>query len=122
MQHLFDGYNIQHVLYADDLQIYIQVPRQLIEEGILSLSLIAKKVSEWSRHSGLRLNPSKTQAIYFAPKHLVTKIENMELRGIELESGITVPFSECVLSLGMVLHRSLSWKHHIDHVTKKSIE
>ena len=104
MQHLFDGNNVQHVLYADDLQIYIQVPRQLIEEGILSLSFIAKIVSEWSRRSELRLNPSKTQAIYFAPKHFVTKIEN--IRGIELESGITAPCSECVLSLGMVLHRT----------------
>ena len=66
VQQLFDGESVGHILYADDLQVYVQVPCDSIEEGIAKLSIVARKVSDWAIRSGLHLNPSKTQAIYFA--------------------------------------------------------
>ena len=60
VQQLFDGESVEHILYADDLQVYVQVPRDLIEEGIAKLAIVARKVSDWAIRSGLRLNASKT--------------------------------------------------------------
>ena len=119
VQQLFDGESVGHILYADDLQVYIQVPRDLIEEGIAKLAIVARKVSDWAIRSGLRLNASKTQAIYFATPYSANLIEKMGLPGIELEQGVIVPFSETVCILGVILDRSLSWEQQINHVTKK---
>ena len=43
----------------------------------------------------------------------------MGLSGIELGPGITVPFSETVCSLGIMLDRTFSWKPQVDLVTKE---
>ena len=119
VQSLFVDNGIGHLLYADDLQIYLQVPSDQFEEGVARLSNTAKDVSEWAVRSGLCLNPNKTQAIFFAPGRTASMIDNKGLSGIQLGPGTTVPFSETVLSLGVVLDRTLSWKPHIDLITKK---
>ena len=63
VQPLFVDRGIGHVLYADDLQIYVQVPSIQFEEGTDKLAIAAKDFSEWAARFGLRLNPSKTQVL-----------------------------------------------------------
>ena len=43
-QHLFDNNDISHILYADELQIYVQVPFNQLEEGINQLSAAVQAV------------------------------------------------------------------------------
>ena len=120
VQSLFVANSIGHLLYADDLQMYVQVPRDQFEEGVARLSNAAKDVSEWAVRSGLCLNPNKTQAIFFFYPERTANITNKKgLSGIQLGPSTTIPFSETVLSLGVVLDRTLSWKTHIDSRTKK---
>ena len=76
VQQLFDGESVGHILYADDLQVYVQVPRDSIEEGIAKLSIVARKVSDLAIRSGLRLNASMTQAIYFATPYSALRMFN----------------------------------------------
>ena len=57
--------DIYHLLYADDLQIYVQAPPENINEAIEKLSLAAHKISIWAQNVSLTLNPYKTKAIYF---------------------------------------------------------
>ena len=56
------------LLYADDLQIYVQVPINEIDYGIFRFSESAKRVSEWAQFNCLSLNTKKTQAIVFGKK------------------------------------------------------
>ena len=98
VQSLFVDRGIGHVLYADDLQIYLQVPSNQFEDGTDKLAIAAKDVSEWAVRSGLRLNPSKVQTIFFAPAHTTSIIENKGFSGVRLGPGSTIPFSESVLS------------------------
>ena len=77
-------------------------------------------VSQWALSSGLRLNPGKTQAIFFAPSDTVNRLIKTGPPGVTLSLGTVVPFAETVLSLGVVLDRTLSWKPHIDHVINKA--
>ena len=100
------------------MPIYVQVPLNKIHEGISTLSLAAKNVSLWAVTSGLCLNPKKTQAILFASKYAVRKVDKMGFLDIVLGPGITIPFSKTVESLGVVLERTLSWASQIDRMTK----
>ena len=120
VQDLFQNDNIRHILYADDLQVYTQVPYDELETGAAQLSAAAEAVSGWAAASGLRINPSKTQAIFFAPTStIVNRLINLDLPRVSLGHGAIIPFAEIVLSLGVVLDRMLSWKIHFDKVTSK---
>ena len=83
------------------------------------MSAAAQAVSDWAAASGLRLNPGKTQATFFTTERRVHRINKMNLPGIVLDSGVVVPFTETVTSLGVVLDWPLSWKPFFDHITLK---
>ena len=106
-------------MYADDLQIYVQIPLDLVMEGIASLFATAQCVSTWARENRLRLNASKTRAIIFETNHAVKNIKSMNLPGIALGNGEMTPFIDEVVSLGLVLESTLSWRPHVNKVTKK---
>ena len=63
---------IRHIVYADDLQIYIQTTRDNITENITYLEAAARRVSVWAKTSGLRLNARKTKAIIFGSDYNVS--------------------------------------------------
>ena len=67
------------LLYADDLQIYIQVPASQIQQGILKLSESAKAIAVWAESNRLRLNTSKTQAIIFGSPNTVQLFEELQI-------------------------------------------
>ena len=108
----------QHIFYADDLQIYLHTTKDTILEGISRLSDAAQMVSEWAGISGLRLNAGKTQAIVFGSRKNVNDINSLGLPGTGMQNGVLIPFSSEVVSLGVTLDSKLTWKPHIDQVTK----
>ena len=120
VQQLFLNNNIGYILYADDLQIYIQVPFNQLEGGITQLSAAARAVSDWAAQFGLRLNPGKTQTILFASRYTIASIDKLGLPGVGLGSGVAVPFSDTVTSLGVVLDRTLYWKPFFDCIRVKA--
>ena len=113
------GSNVFHLFYADDLQIYIQVPPECILEGIKKLSLVANGVSRWAKMVSLHLNPDKTRAIYFGTGHFVDQINELNLPGVDMGEGVIVPFVQEIKSLGVILDSKLSWEPHVVSVGKK---
>lgn len=110
---------VKHLLYADDLQIYIQISRDKLHEGVNLLAEAARSIQEWANAAGLRLNVAKTKAILFGPSKTVSEIMLSDLEGVKLYDGTFIPFSSSVTSLGVVLDSSLSWKDHINSIGKK---
>ena len=104
-----------YLLYADDLQVYVQVPPECILEGINKINNIASCVSRWTKSVSLHLNPDKTKAIYFGSGVFVDRLDNLNLPG----GGIVIPFVQEVKSLGVTLDCKLSWEPHIITVEKK---
>ena len=118
LKHLLNIAAVYRLLYADDLQIYIQVPFDCLQEGLDALTAAAERVSAWAETNGLRLNASKTKAIIFGSKHAVKQVKALNLPGISM-GGEVIPFSDEVLSLGVVLQNTLSWKSQIANITRK---
>ena len=79
----------------------------------------ADAVSEWAADSSLRRNETKTKAIMFGVQLYVSKAYSEEDLSLSLSSGVRIPFSETVTSLGVILDSKLSWKPHITQVVGK---
>ena len=76
--------DIYHLLYAVDLQIYVQAPPENINEAIAKLSLAAHNISIWAQNVSLTLNPDKKKAIYFDTSPFVDNLDKQNLAGVLL--------------------------------------
>ena len=74
---------------------------------------------DWAGAPGLKLNPSKTQAIFFTTERKLHRINKLNLLGGALGFGVLVPFAEKAMSLGILLDRTLPWKPFFDHISLK---
>lgn len=121
-KNILDPQKIQHILYADDFQIYLQIPKDKILEGIPRIFDAARLVSKWARSASLQLNVGKTQAVIFGSKMNVNNLNIPDLPKVELEGGALLPSTDIFASLDVTLdtYCKLAWKLHVDTVTKKS--
>ena len=51
---------ISNIFYADDFQIYVQVPFDQVSDGLDRLSKAGKYVTAWAHGAGLTINVRKT--------------------------------------------------------------
>ena len=94
--------NISHLVYADDLQIYVQVSPENVSEAITTLSLAAGNVSDWAHNISLKLNPDKTKAIYFGSTYFVDKLDKQNYPGVPMSKDNLVPFVKEIKSLEVI--------------------
>ena len=59
----FVKHGVHYHMYADDTQLYVEVPRDQPERATDSLSCVIKDVNEWMTLNKLTLNCSKTEVI-----------------------------------------------------------
>ena len=110
------------LLYADDLQIYIQVPatKSDIEMGVKQLSDFTRMVAVWAELNHLTLNPKKTKAIIFGTAHIIKLFKELQTPKIKINNtGDQTEFVNEVVSLGVMLDSTLSWEAQVNRVTKK---
>ncbi|OXU24162.1 hypothetical protein TSAR_006159 [Trichomalopsis sarcophagae] len=88
--------SFDYLLYADDLQVYARVDRDHLHEGIDRLSAVARAVSAWASENVLHLNVQKTQSIIFGSDNNVSKLQEYDLLGIEVQDNVYVPFTDCI--------------------------
>ena len=113
------AFGVQHLLYADNLQVYCQIRRDRLGEGIALLQQAARAVSEWTTDASLKLNAGKTKAIVFGSNRYVNSVKSDSSLCIDMGCGTEVPFSDSMESLGVLLDSGLTWKNQVDKITKK---
>ena len=110
---------VRHILYADDLQVYLSVPKDDLKAGTKCVVAAARAVTGWATAASLKLNVGKTSAMLFGTRGFLSDIRASGFNSIDLGSGVVVPLSDTVMSLGVVLDGGLTWRLHIDQVCNK---
>ena len=73
---------VQHLLYADDLQVYCQVPPEKMLDTLNTLTITASNISYLADSVSLRLKHEKAQAIYFGSSIFVDRLNSLKHPGI----------------------------------------
>ena len=117
LANLLDSHDVEHHYYADDGSVYTSFMLQNqneVQNAIIKLELCLSDVYSWMTANMLKMNDDKTEVILFAPKKLLSGINEISIR---VNSEIVHPKSE-VESLGVMLDATLNMKKQIISVTK----
>ena len=104
------------MIYADDLQVYLQCSYEDLKPTLRRLCANARCVSDWAARNHLRLNTGKTKTIVFGNLFFTSK-----LSGTTVDLGNeSVYLESSVRCLGVTLDASLSWKEQVRLMCRKA--
>lgn len=107
-----------HIVFADDLQIYLHSPPNEIFAAIERINIDANAVSNWAADNGLKLNVSKTKAMILGSSPYLERLRSLDIPAVTVRDQ-PVPYVDVVRNLGVHLSADLSWNAHIAQVSKK---
>ena len=111
---VFNQHGVRHHLYADDKQVYIDVPLQDIATARSILTNCIHDITNWCSSRRLQLNGAKTELIWFGSRHTLQNVNHEDLK-LQLGSTVIEP-ARVVRDLGVLLDDELSMKQHITKV------
>lgn len=106
------------LVYADDLQIYLQCTLDDLHATLQRLTTNAEHIFYWALRNRLKLNADKTKAIVFGTKAYVNRLTYENFR-IAI-GGKIIPVETSVRNLVMILDATLSWEDHIKAICRKA--
>ena len=98
------------LMYADDTTLYCNI-NQNVSKVVINNELL--KVSQWLAANKLSLNVGKTKFMVFHMRNKVASYPDLHINGNKIERVTQFNF------LGLILHASLSWDKHINHISLK---
>lgn len=105
-------------LYADDLQIYNHTDHNSLNATIDAINLDLISLCDWTEKNGLKLNPSKSQAIIVGHRRSIMQIERQGLQNITIYNT-KIKFTKTVKNLGITFDENLSWNDHVKNICQK---
>lgn len=108
--------NTLKLIYADDLQVYLQFSLQEFQNAIQTLINITEVIFEWCTDNHLAVNLQKTASMLFGTDNMLKKIETLVPEKLNVSSG-SIAVVKVAKSLGMLIDSNLSWSSHIKKVT-----
>lgn len=112
------GVGISHLIFADDLQIYIQGSLDELDNSLLLLGRAAERVKDWTILNHLSLNVTKTKAIVFGTIFYMDLLHKLPPKTLSVGES-KLPLETSVRSLGVILDSNLNWKEHVLSVRRK---
>lgn len=106
------------ILFADDVQIYIECDISAITNGIAIINNELTNIIQYGSDYGIKIHPSKTKAIIISSKHNLHRLKYDDLPRITIDNN-KIEFVNEVRNLGYYLNRILSSETHIDTIRKK---
>lgn len=108
--------DVKYLVYADDLQIYLQCSSVDIRATLQRLGNNATLVANWATANHLNLNLGKTKAIVFSSAFYSASLTGLTVR----VAGGTIPLESSVRNLGVILDSRLDWSEHVTSICKKA--
>jgi len=112
--HVIGSFAVNHTQYADDTQLYVALSD---EKSIPTLTDCFHAVHHWLDLNGLSLNPDKTEAIVIGTAARHRTEGNISV--IDLKD-VTVPVTNTVKSLGVIIDSTLSFNEHVNSMCQSS--
>ncbi|CAH2109011.1 unnamed protein product [Euphydryas editha] len=107
-------------MYADDIQIYFQSTLESLPTAVSVINNDLNVICNWSKKHGLKVNPSKSQAIIVGSQSMISRVNWTELPKVKFKDTV-IPYSTVVKNLGIYLDCTLSWNSHIKELSRKTI-
>ena len=112
-----DG-DVRYLVYADDLQVYLQCPSTDLPGTLQRLSTNASAIADWALQNKLALNLEKTKAIVIGSYFYINSLKYGEL-SVSIQ-GRVIPLQTSVRNLGVILDAKLSWRDHVRGICRKA--
>ena len=109
-------HNLSFHQYADDTQLYTSCVPGETEQLQNRLSDCVDEMAAWMESNSLKLNRSKTEAIWFSSLRKVNKLPTKQIRTLDT----FISPSGSVKSLGVFMDRDLSMNSHIIRCCKQA--
>jgi hypothetical protein len=113
---IFKKYNIEYVLYADDIQLYVSTSLDRLSETIQNIEACIIEVRSWLASIFLKLNEKKTEFILIGNPSLLNRCSPVVLRVGEY----SLHPASSVRSLGVQLDKHLTMEEHIKKISATS--
>ena len=107
-----------YILFADDLQLFIQCSANLISSAVTHMTEEANNVSRWASEHSLQLNPGKTKSIIFGSVPNLLFLANQQLPSIAVDNH-PLQYVCQIKNLGIIMTKDLTWNAHICSVSSK---
>ena len=104
---------LKFLLYAGDTNILCE--NTDANAIIKTINIEMPQIMEWLKSNKLHINVNKTVAMLF---HTRQKRFNIDETSIVIDGNI-IPFTTNTMFLGINIDNNLTWKAHINHITKK---
>jgi len=111
---IIQSHGLHDHAYADDNQIYFHAPRDQIDFFVTRLLNCINEISDWMSSNRLRLNPDKTELIWFVTPHQSDAVLTSHL---SVGSASIIP-STTVRNLGVVFDKQLNFSAHTSNVVR----
>jgi len=107
-------YGVKCHMFADDVHLYLSMRLEESTSKLQALHDSATAVRRWCLENGLLLNTTKSDAACFGTDHQLRSASDISLT----MSGVELPLSSHIKSLGVVLDSRLTFSDHVTSVVK----
>ena len=101
------------IIYADDTALFTALEGQITNYNISNINHDIQKVTDWFKLNRLSLNKEKTKAMLFHTHQRQVNDIDITIEGENIE------FVNEFNYLGIILDKSLTFKPHVSHISKK---
>ena len=105
-------HDVSHIMYADDLQLYISCPLEELDHFSTKMSANADRIMSWASLNKLRLNVDKTKAMVIGSPYYINSLPSVA-RNFIVIGGTPVVYESSIPNLGVVFDSKLNWNEHI---------
>ena len=109
------SFNLQCHIYADDTQLYFHAAPEEIDAITPRLLACIQSLTNWMSSNRLRLNPDKSEFIWFGSPH---NIKNIPKTPLVVGSSAAIEPSIVVRDLGVYFDSTLSMKNHVTRMVQ----